>query len=85
MNRSTGVLKLKATPTTELYKTTDLKYKHIFIYLHLIYLNKHFESSQKLLKSSFVNQRFKKYSMLPKELLTFETTNFTKTLNITES
>ena len=38
--------------------------------------NKHFESSQKLLKSSFVNERFKKYSMLPNELLTFETTNF---------
>ena len=42
-------------------------------------LNKPFESSQKLLKSSFVNERFKKYSMLPNELLTFETTNFTKT------
>ena len=42
--------------------------------------NKHFESSQKLLKSSFVNERFKKYSMLPNELLTFETTNF-KNLN----
>ena len=39
-------------------------------------MNKHFESSQKLLKSSFVNERFKKYSMLPNELLTFETTNF---------
>ena len=37
--------------------------------------NKHFESSQKLLKSSFVNERFKKYLMLPNELLTFETTN----------
>ena len=39
-------------------------------------INKHFESSQKLLKSSFVNERFKKYSMLPNELLTFEATNF---------
>ena len=38
--------------------------------------NKHFESSQKLLKSSFINERFKKYSMLPNKLLTFETTNF---------
>ena len=38
--------------------------------------NKHFESSQKLLKSRFVNERYKKYSMLPNELLTFETTNF---------
>ena len=26
-----------------------------------VYVNKHFESSQKLLKSSFVNERFKKY------------------------
>ena len=46
--------------------------------------NKHFKSSQKLLNSSFVNERFKKYSMLLKELLTFKTTNFTKTWNITE-
>ena len=38
--------------------------------------NKPFESSQKLLKSSFINERFKKYSMLPNKLLTFETTNF---------
>ena len=38
--------------------------------------NKHFESSQKLLKSSFVNERIKKYSMVPNELMTFETTNF---------
>ena len=29
------------------------------------YMNKHFESSQKLLKSSFVNERFKKYSKVP--------------------
>ena len=38
--------------------------------------NKHFESSQKLLKSSFVNEIFKKYLMLSNELPTFETTNF---------
>ena len=42
-------------------------------------INKHFESSQKLLKSSFVNEMFKKYSKVPKELLTFGTTKFTKT------
>ena len=43
------------------------------------HLNKHFESSQKLLKSSFVNEIFKKYSKVPKKLLTFEKTKFTKT------
>ncbi len=48
-----------------------------FYLKHTAYLyNKHFEISQKLLKSSFVNERFKKYSMLPNELLTFEATNF---------
>ena len=51
-----------------------------FINVHIklveSFTNKHFESSQKLLKSSFVNERFKNYSMLPNELLTFETTNF---------
>ena len=41
--------------------------------------NKHFESSQKLLKSSFVNEIFKQYSKVPIELLTFETTKITKT------
>ena len=46
---------------------------------HPIKLNKHFESSQKLLKSSFVNEKFKKYSKVPKELLNFQTTKFTKT------
>ncbi len=48
----------------------------LFVEGYSISRNKHFESSQKLLKSSFVNERFKKYSMLPNELLTFETTNF---------
>ena len=46
--------------------------------------NKHFESSQKLLKSSFVNEIFGKYSKIPIELLTFETTKFTKTFTFTE-
>ena len=41
-------------------------------------MNKHFESSQKLLKSSFVNEIFGKYSKIPIELLTFETTKFAK-------
>ena len=52
----------------------------LHLYIHPVEaqakFNKHFESSQKLPKSSFVNERFKKYSMLPNELLTFETTNF---------
>ena len=48
---------------------------HFLRYI-ILFINKHFESSQKLLKSSFVNERFKKYSLLPNELLTFETTNF---------
>ena len=42
--------------------------------------NKHFESSQKLLKSSFVNEKFKKYLKVSKELLTFKITNFAKTV-----
>ena len=45
--------------------------------------NKHFESSQKLLKSSFVNERIKKYLKVPKELLIFETTKFAKTVHHT--
>ena len=44
--------------------------------------NKHFESSQKLLKSSFVNERFKKYLKVPKELLIFETTKLAKTVHL---
>ena len=44
--------------------------------------NKHFESSQKLLKSSFVNERFKKYLKVPKELLTFKITKFAKTVHL---
>ena len=43
--------------------------------------NKHFKSSQKLLKSSFVNERFKKYLKVPKELLTFKKTKFAKTVH----
>ena len=49
---------------------------------HLYIINKHFESSQKLLKSSFVNERFKKYLKVPKELLIFKITKFAKTVHM---
>ena len=57
-------------------RNSDVIFSSALCPLNLFILNKHFESSQKLLKSSFVNERFKKYSMLPNELLTFETINF---------
>ena len=59
---------------------TTVKYQEILnIKIKLVRLNKHFESSQKLLKSSCVDEIFKKYSKVPKELLTIQITKFTKT------
>ena len=57
---------------------THMRHYYIFVNENIPF-NKHFESSQKLLKSSFVNEIFKKYSKVPKKLLTFEKTKFTKT------